>query len=65
MKLRLALEEKNYDIRLRDRLLAEGKLKQEDLKEFLENTEDAASNAEPLKNYGRTKTSPNATGTTE
>jgi len=48
MKLRLALEEKQLDLRVRDRLLAEGKLSKEEVKKFLETLPDETANAVPL-----------------
>jgi len=48
MKLRLALEEKLLDLRVRDRLLAEGKITKEDLKKHLDSLTDDASNSVPL-----------------
>jgi hypothetical protein len=45
MKLRLALEEKQLDVRVRDRLTAEGKLSKEDLKKYLETLPDDSKNA--------------------
>jgi polyhydroxyalkanoate synthesis regulator phasin len=48
MKLRLALEEKLLDVRVRDRLLAEGKITKEDVKKFLDSLSDEAKNAVPL-----------------
>lgn len=48
MKLRLALEEKLMDVRVRDRLLAEGKITKEDVKKFLDNLGDDAKTAVPL-----------------
>lgn len=48
MKLRLALEEKLMDVRVRDRLVAEGKLSKEELKKGLEALGDDAKNAVPL-----------------
>lgn len=48
MKLRLALEEKLLDVRVRDRLLAEGKITKEEIKKFLENLPDEGKNAVPL-----------------
>ncbi len=48
MKLRLALEEKLLDVRVRDRLLAENKISKEDMKKYLENLPDEAKNAVPL-----------------
>lgn len=43
MKLRLALEEKLLDVRLRDRLLAEGKITKEDVQKYLETLPDDTS----------------------
>lgn len=40
MKLRVALEEKLLDVRVRDRLVAEGKLSKEDLKKYLDGLSD-------------------------
>jgi polyhydroxyalkanoate synthesis regulator phasin len=40
MKLRIALEEKMYDKRIRDRLLAEGKISKEDIKKYLDKLSD-------------------------
>ena len=48
MKLRLALEEKLMDARLRDRLLAEGKITKEEVKKYLDTLADEAKNAVPL-----------------
>jgi polyhydroxyalkanoate synthesis regulator phasin len=48
MKLRLALEEKLMDARLRDRLLAEGKISKEEVKKYLETLPDETKNAVPL-----------------
>ena len=48
MKLRLALEEKLLDLRVRDRLLAEGKISKEDMKKYLETLPDETKNAVPL-----------------
>ena len=48
MKLRLALEEKLLDVRIRDRLLAEGKISKEEVKAFLEGIPDETTNAVPL-----------------
>lgn len=44
MELKEALEEKVYDLRLRDRLVAEGKLKKEELEKFLKNLKDETDN---------------------
>jgi polyhydroxyalkanoate synthesis regulator phasin len=48
MKLRLALEEKLMDARLRDRLLAEGKITKEEVKKYLDTLADETKNAVPL-----------------
>ncbi|HLT23079.1 MAG TPA: hypothetical protein VKZ84_06540 [Bacteriovoracaceae bacterium] len=48
MKLRLALEEKLLDVRLRDRLLAEGKISKEEVEKFLNSIPDDQSNATAL-----------------
>ena len=48
MKLRLALEEKLLDLRVRDRLLAEGKISKEDVKKYLDTLGDDAKTAVPL-----------------
>ncbi len=48
MKLRLALEEKLMDVRVRDRLVAENKISKEDLKKYIETLPDETKNAVPL-----------------
>ncbi len=48
MKRRLALEEKQMDLRVRDRLLAEGKITKEEVKKFLDTMTDDGKNAIPL-----------------
>lgn len=48
MKLRLALEEKLMDARVRDRLLAEGKISKEELKKYLDSLPDDAKTSVPL-----------------
>lgn len=48
MKLRQALEEKQLDLRLRDRLLAEGKIAKEDIQKFIKNLPDDAAKAVSL-----------------
>lgn len=48
MKLRLALEEKLLDVRVRDRLLAENKISKEDVKKYLDTLADDNKNAVPL-----------------
>ena len=48
MKLRLAHEEKLMDVRVRDRLLAEGKISKEEVKKYLDTLNDETKNAVPL-----------------
>lgn len=48
MKLRLALEEKLMDVRVRDRLVAEGKITKEELQKYLDSLPDESTNAVPL-----------------
>lgn len=48
MKLRIALEEKLMDVRVRDRLVAEGKITKEELKKYLDTLADETKNAVPL-----------------
>ncbi len=48
MKLRLALEEKLMDVRIRDRLVAEGKIPKEELKKYVDSLPDDTKNAVPL-----------------
>jgi polyhydroxyalkanoate synthesis regulator phasin len=48
MKLRLALEEKLMDVRVRDRLVAEGKISKEELKKYIDGLADESKNAIPL-----------------
>lgn len=48
MKLRLALEEKLMDVRVRDRLVAEGKISKEELKKYLDSLTDDQKTAVPL-----------------
>lgn len=49
MKLRAALEEKLLDVRLRDRLLAEGKITKEDIQKALKILPDDADKAVALE----------------
>lgn len=44
MKLHLALEEKKLDLRLRDRLVADGKLETKEVKEYLDSLADEEGN---------------------
>lgn len=55
MKLRLALEEKLLDLRVRDRLVSEGKLAKEDLKKYIETLADDTKNAVPLDHEDNNK----------
>ena len=48
MKLRLALEEKLMDVRVRDRLVSEGKIAKEELKKYIDALPDDTKNAVPL-----------------
>jgi len=48
MKLRLALEEKLMDVRVRDRLVAEGKITKEELKKYMDTLNDDSKTAVPL-----------------
>jgi polyhydroxyalkanoate synthesis regulator phasin len=48
MKLRLALEEKLMDVRVRDRLVAEGKISKEELKKYMDTLNDDGKTAVPL-----------------
>jgi polyhydroxyalkanoate synthesis regulator phasin len=45
MRLSRALQEKLMDVRLRDKLLAEGKLTKEEVKKFLDTMPDETKNA--------------------
>jgi hypothetical protein len=45
MKLKLALEEKLYDLRLRDKLLSENKISKSQMEKYLKNLEDNAGKA--------------------
>ncbi len=45
MRLSRALQEKIMDVRLRDKLLAEGKLSKEEVKKFLDGISDDQKNA--------------------
>jgi exopolyphosphatase/pppGpp-phosphohydrolase len=50
MKLKMALDEKQLDVRLRDRLVAEGKLTKEALDKALNALPDDAKNAVEMGN---------------
>jgi polyhydroxyalkanoate synthesis regulator phasin len=45
MRLRRALQEKIMDVRLRDKLIAEGKITKEEVKKYLETLADDTKNA--------------------
>lgn len=49
MRLKEALDEKLYDVRLRDRLLAEKKLESKDLETYLNTLKDEKENAEHIE----------------
>ncbi len=44
MKLRMALEDKEMDVRLRDRLVAEGKVSASQVEEYLKSLSDEEGN---------------------
>jgi len=46
MRLARALEDKLHDLRLRDKLVAEGKITQAQLDEYLSKLDDSTENAE-------------------
>lgn len=46
MKLKMALDEKVLDLRLRDRLVAEGKLTKAELDKYLASLNDDSANSE-------------------
>lgn len=49
MQIKEALDEKLLDSRLRDRLLAEGKLSEEQLKKYLQSLEDDSNKLKTTK----------------
>ena len=49
MRLRLALDEKMMDVRLRDRLLAEGKITQKEIQDYLATLKDDSSKVDGKK----------------
>jgi exopolyphosphatase/pppGpp-phosphohydrolase len=55
MKLKMALDEKQLDVRLRDRLVAEGKLTKEALDKALNALPDDAKNAVEMGNEENNK----------
>jgi hypothetical protein len=50
MKLKMALDEKLHDQRLRDRFVAEGKVTKQDLEKFLNTLPDDSANATDSEN---------------
>lgn len=57
MKLAMALEEKNMDVRLLDRLLAEGKVTKSQVDEYLNNLEDDEGNYEVVDHTSKSESS--------
>jgi hypothetical protein len=49
MKLKIALDEKMMDVRLRDRLLADGKISQEEINKFLSELGNDEDNLSHIK----------------
>ncbi len=49
MRLKKAIEDKLLDVRLRDRLLTEGKITQKEIDKYLEKLEDDEKNGEEVK----------------
>ncbi len=49
MKLRIALEDKKFDVRLMDRHLAEGKIQNDELKVYYTKIDDNKTNYEETK----------------
>lgn len=60
MKLRLALEEKELDVRLRDRLVAEGKVSRTQVETYLSSLAE-----EPASGYEKVMDEEESQGTTE
>lgn len=50
MKLRIALEDKQMDVRLRDRFVAEGKTTTKDVENYLNSLQDEEGNYERVTN---------------
>ena len=50
MKLRIALEDKEMDVRLRDRFVAEGKTTTKDVESYLSSLPDEEGNYEKVAN---------------
>lgn len=55
MKLKMALDEKQLDLRLRDRLVAEGKVTKADLDKYLASLTDDSANAENVNDESANK----------
>lgn len=55
MKLKMALDEKVLDLRLRDRLVAEGKLPKADLDKYLASLTDDSANSENVNDESANK----------
>ncbi len=56
MELKLALDEKQLDNRLRDRLIGEGKIKKEDVDKMLKNLPDDGENLTTVEQVKSVKT---------
>lgn len=54
MKLRIALEEKQMDVRLRDRFVAEGKTTSKDVESYLNSLPDEDGNYENVSDENKT-----------
>jgi len=52
MRLRVALDEKLMDVRLRDKLLAEGKITKQKVDEYLKSLPDESDNMEMIRVQG-------------
>lgn len=55
MKLKMALDEKVLDLRLRDRLVAEGKLTKAELDKYLASLGDDSANSENVNDESANK----------
>lgn len=58
MKLRIALEEKEMDVRLRDRFVAEGKRTSKDVDSYLQSLPDEEGNYEKLSSASSAESAP-------
>lgn len=58
MKLRIALEEKEMDVRLRDRFVAEGKTTSKDVDSYLQALPDEEGNFERLSSGSSSESAP-------